>query len=92
MNARAILMATAVLVVSSGVPGSTQAPPAQTVDGLVSAAKNAAGTDWAGTFLRLCVPPPFVVLLEESVGWLSPRAEVSRPGASPRIAHASSTR
>src|SRR5580765_3192629 len=58
MNARAILLATAVLVVSSGVPGSTQAPPSQTVDGLVSAAKNAAGTDWAGTFLRLCVPPP----------------------------------
>src|SRR5262249_35333589 len=29
-----------------------------TVDGLVSAAKNAAGTDWAGTFLRLCIPPP----------------------------------
>ena len=29
-----------------------------TVDGLVSAAKNAAGLDWAGTFLRLCVPPP----------------------------------
>src|SRR5262249_6839096 len=32
------------------------APP--TVDGLVGAAKNAAGLDWPGTFLRLCVPPP----------------------------------
>src|SRR2546425_12217128 len=29
-----------------------------TVDGLVSAAKVAAGTDWSGTFLRLCIPPP----------------------------------
>ena len=29
-----------------------------TVDSLVSAAKTAAGTDWPGTFLRLCVPPP----------------------------------
>jgi metallo-beta-lactamase class B len=34
-----------------------QAQPA-TVDGLVSSAKNAAGLDWAGTFLRLCIPPP----------------------------------
>ena len=36
--------------------------PAQTapttVDGLVSAAKVAAGTDWPGTFMRLCIPPP----------------------------------
>jgi metallo-beta-lactamase class B len=29
-----------------------------TVDGLVSAAKVAAGTDWSGTFTRLCIPPP----------------------------------
>jgi metallo-beta-lactamase class B len=28
------------------------------MDGLVSAAKNAAGLEWAGTFLRLCVVPP----------------------------------
>jgi metallo-beta-lactamase class B len=28
------------------------------VDGLLSAAKIAAGTDWPGTFLRLCIPPP----------------------------------
>src|SRR4030095_8652272 len=33
-----------------------QTPP--TVDGLVSAAKVAAGTDWPGTFTRLCIPPP----------------------------------
>jgi metallo-beta-lactamase class B len=29
-----------------------------TVDDLVSAAKVAAGTDWTGTFTRLCIPPP----------------------------------
>src|SRR5262249_38330217 len=29
-----------------------------TVEGLVSAAKVAAGTDWSGTFTRLCIPPP----------------------------------
>ena len=36
---------------------SAQMPPA-TVDGLVSTAKVAAGTDWSGTFTRLCIPPP----------------------------------
>jgi metallo-beta-lactamase class B len=34
-----------------------QTPPT-TIDGYLSAAKNAAGTEWAGTFLRLCIPPP----------------------------------
>jgi metallo-beta-lactamase class B len=34
-----------------------QTPP-QTIDRYMSAAKVAAGTDWAGTFLRLCIPPP----------------------------------
>jgi metallo-beta-lactamase class B len=41
--------------------GSVSLAPAQTspttVDGFISAAKNAAGVDWAGTFLRLCIPP-----------------------------------
>jgi metallo-beta-lactamase class B len=32
--------------------------PAPTVDSYIGAAKIAAGTDWAGTFLRLCIPPP----------------------------------
>ena len=32
--------------------------PAPTIDGLIGAAKNAAGTDWSGTFLRLCIPTP----------------------------------
>jgi metallo-beta-lactamase class B len=36
---------------------AAQTPPA-TVDGLVSTAKVAAGTDWPGTFTRLCIPPP----------------------------------
>jgi len=34
-----------------------QTPP-PTVDGYITAAKVAAGTDWAGTFLRMCIPPP----------------------------------
>jgi len=57
MNSRAIIVATAVLVVSGGAPASMQTPP-QSVEGLMSAAKNAAGLEWPGTFLRLCVPPP----------------------------------
>ena len=56
MNSRAIIAATA-LVVAARPSASMQAPP-QTVDGLVSAAKAAAGLEWSGTFLRLCVPPP----------------------------------
>jgi len=39
-----------------GVVGA-QTPP-RTVDSYLGEAKMAAGTDWAGTFLRLCVPPP----------------------------------
>ena len=31
--------------------------PTRTVDSYLGEAKNAAGTDWAGTFLRLCIPP-----------------------------------
>ena len=30
--------------------------PSRTVDSYLSEAKTAAGTDWAGTFLRLCIP------------------------------------
>jgi metallo-beta-lactamase class B len=32
--------------------------PSPTIDSYLGAAKIAAGTDWAGTFLRLCIPPP----------------------------------
>jgi metallo-beta-lactamase class B len=35
---------------------SAQAP-SPAVDSYMAAAKAAAGTDWAGTFLRLCIPP-----------------------------------
>jgi metallo-beta-lactamase class B len=38
--------------------GTASAQTPVTIDGLVGAAKNAAGLDWAGTFLRLCIPPP----------------------------------
>ena len=47
----------AVLVFAVCMATSAQQAPT-TVDGLVSAATVAAGTDWPGTFMRLCIPPP----------------------------------
>lgn len=44
-------------VLSANVDVSAQMPPT-TVDEALAQAKVAAGTDWAGTFLRLCVPVP----------------------------------
>ena len=49
------VLATSLVWITGSAPAQT--PPA-TVDGYVSAAKVAAGTDWSGTFLRLCIPPP----------------------------------
>ena len=56
MKPLAISIFAAVFVAITGI-ASAQAPPA-TIDGYLGAAKLAAGTDWAGTFLRLCIPPP----------------------------------
>ena len=47
----ATLLLTAVMIVSA------QTSP-RTIDSYISAAKAAAGTDWSGTLLRLCIPPP----------------------------------
>ena len=58
MNSRAFVVGTVFAIVGSGGLVSTQSPPPASVDSLQSIAKEAAGTDWAGTFLRLCVPPP----------------------------------
>src|SRR5579862_2810867 len=43
--------------VATSVLASAQTSPA-TIDGYLQAAKVAAGTEWAGTFLRLCIPSP----------------------------------
>lgn len=45
------------VLLAAAVTASAQSPSA-TVDSYLSAAKAAAGTDWSGTFLRLCIPPP----------------------------------
>jgi hypothetical protein len=57
MKLRVLSTATAVSLAIGAVFLSAQTPSA-TVDDLVSTAKIAAGTDWSGTFTRLCIPPP----------------------------------
>ena len=58
MKWQAVGIGTAVAVSVSVSVASTQTPEPTSIDGLVSAAKNAAGLDWSGIFLRLCVVPP----------------------------------
>ncbi len=45
-------------MIASNITVASAQTPAPTIDSLIGAAKNAAGTEWPGTFLRLCVPPP----------------------------------
>ncbi len=47
--------AVVILWICGNVQGQT---PPQRIDSYLSAAKASAGTEWAGTFLRLCIPPP----------------------------------
>ena len=56
MNVRGQILGTALAVMAAVGVASTQTMPTS-VDALVSAAKNAAGLEWPGTFLRLCVVP-----------------------------------
>jgi metallo-beta-lactamase class B len=58
MKSQAVSMGAALAVIAGICVVSTQTPPTPTVDGLLSVAKNAAGLEWPGTYLRLCVPPP----------------------------------
>ena len=49
-------MTVTVLVAAFGI--AVAQTPSPTIDNYLSEAKAAAGTEWAGTFLRLCIPPP----------------------------------
>ena len=57
MKLGAIGIAAASIVAAGMTITSAQQTPAS-IDGLLSAAKVAAGTDWSGTFTRLCIAPP----------------------------------
>jgi len=50
-----MLCAVVLLVAGGNAQGQT---PARSIDSYISAAKAAAGTDWSGTFMRLCIAPP----------------------------------
>ena len=52
-----VCIAFVVLAIISARPAVMAQTSPTTVDGLLGAAKNAAGVDWSGTFLRLCIPP-----------------------------------
>src|ERR1019366_4765270 len=51
------LISPALFFLAIGGIAQSQTPP-QSIDSYLSAAKVAAGTEWAGTLLRLCIPPP----------------------------------
>lgn len=55
MKQSAFVIAASLLIAAGAA--SAQTPPT-TVEGLLSAAKTAAGLEWPGTYLRLCIPPP----------------------------------
>jgi metallo-beta-lactamase class B len=55
---RIVVGALAALVGISGIASAQTQPPPRTIDSYIGAAKTAAGLDWSGTFLRLCIPTP----------------------------------
>jgi metallo-beta-lactamase class B len=53
---RLAILCAAIIRATCGIAqGQTPSP---TVESYLGAAKVAAGTDWAGTFVRMCIPPP----------------------------------
>ena len=58
MKLKAVSIGTALAVTAGVSVALAQSVPAPSVDSLVSTAKNAAGVEWPGTFLRLCIAPP----------------------------------
>lgn len=76
MKLHALTIGTALSVAAGMTIASAQmTPPA--IDALVSTAKVAAGTDWPGTFMRLCIPPPPAPASARA-------ANIARPSPPPR--------
>jgi metallo-beta-lactamase class B len=78
MKSLRIAISTIGILILPFVIASAQTPP-DTVDGLISAAKAAAGLEWPGTFLRLCIPPPPATAPAAGAG------AAATPAAGPRI-------
>ncbi len=70
-----------VLLVIVGIASAQT--PGPTVDSYIAAAKAAAGMDWAGTFLRLCIPPAAVP--QATRGQAAAGRGAGGGGAAPRI-------
>ncbi len=68
-----LLIPPALFFLAMGGTVQGQTPP-QTIDSYVGAAKVAAGTEWAGTFLRLCI---------STAGCQAAGPPASRPGGLP---------
>ena len=58
MKSHAAIGTALAVIAGVGVASTQTLPPPASVDSLVSAARNAAGLDWPGTFMRLCIVPP----------------------------------
>ena len=54
---RTHMLMAAALAAAVSITAHAQAPAPATPDALVAAAKRAAGTDYQGTFVRICVAP-----------------------------------
>lgn len=50
------LWSASIFLATAGITAAQTSAP--TINGYLSSAKTAAGTDWAGTFVRMCIPPP----------------------------------
>jgi metallo-beta-lactamase class B len=82
MRLRTLVLSLALAVTAGIIITRAQTTPT-TVDGLVSAAKVAAGTDWPGTFTRLCIPPP-VAPAGPARGGGAGRGNAAAPATPPR--------
>ena len=82
MPSRFRILLTLAAIATGVVP--TRAQTQTTVDGLISAAKVAAGTDWPGTFMRLCIPPPSVPGAGQGRGMGAARGGGAAPATPPR--------
>jgi metallo-beta-lactamase class B len=67
-----------ILIIWGATIGIATAQTPSTVDEYMSAAKIAAGTDWAGTFLRICIPPPTFQMGARAGGRGGPRRPPAR--------------
>jgi len=70
-----------VAVLAASVGHSSAQSSSATIDGLIGTAKNAAGIDWAGTFVRLCVPPPPAAPTADNAGARGARGAAAGPPA-----------